>query len=199
MSQQQISIPNRASRVFVVFTAEISPVTVEGLLSLLVQVAKKNVGEVYLALSTPGGEVMSGITLYNALSGFPFKLVVHNIGSVNSIGNAVFLAGEERYAAPNSTFMFHGVGFDLQGPMRVEEQFLRDRLDSILADQTMMGQIIVRRSSIGDDEVASLFRTQKTKDANWAKENGLINEIRDFSIPEGSPIISLVFQRQVTQ
>jgi ATP-dependent protease ClpP protease subunit len=33
----------------------------------------------------------------------PFRLVTHNMGKVDSIGNAVFLAGEQRYACPQST------------------------------------------------------------------------------------------------
>lgn len=80
---------------------------------------------VYLLLSTPGGSVMHGMNLYNVLRGMPFELITHNVGNVDSIGNAVFLAGAKRYAAPHSTFMFHGVGFDLPAQTRLEEKFCR--------------------------------------------------------------------------
>jgi hypothetical protein len=56
------------------------------------------------------------------------------MGNVDSIGNVIFLAGAERYACPLSTFMFHGVGFDVPGGLRMEEPFLRERLDTIEAD-----------------------------------------------------------------
>ena len=92
--------------------------------------------------------MQAGIALYNILVAMPFKITVHNIGSVNSIGNVIFLAGEERYATSNATFMFHGVGFDVKDPIRIEEQGARERLDSILSDQERMGQIITSRSSI---------------------------------------------------
>ena len=65
---------------------------------------------VYLLLSSEVGSVMHGINLYNVLRALPVKLVTHNVGNVDSIGNAIFLAGEERYACQHSTFMFHGVG-----------------------------------------------------------------------------------------
>ena len=55
---------------------------------------------------------MHGITLYNFLRGVSFQLNNHNIGNVDSIGDAIFLGGAERYACAHSTFMFHGVGFD---------------------------------------------------------------------------------------
>ncbi len=41
--------------------------------------------------------------------GVPYKLITHNVGNVDSIGNVIFLAAEERYACSTSTFMFHGV------------------------------------------------------------------------------------------
>ena len=180
---------------YVIFTAEIVPRTVEQLTSVMVQAATKGVKNVYLALSTPGGDVQTGIALYTTLRGMPFDLTVHNISSVNSIGNAIFLAGRIRYATQNATFMFHGVGFDVNAPTRIEEQFVRDRLDSILTDQKRIGDIIMEHSKIGQDEVAELFRSQNTVDATWAKDNGIIEDIREFNIPPGSSIVSLVFQR----
>ena len=39
---------------------------------------------------------MSGMTLYNTLRAMPFELITHNVGNVDSIGNAVFLAGDLR-------------------------------------------------------------------------------------------------------
>lgn len=190
-----INIPNRAPTLYVIFSAEITPTTTERLVAVMVQAAKKNVAEVYLAVSTPGGQVQSGIALYNTLIAMPFILKTHNISGVNSIGNVIFLAGETRYATANSTFMFHGVGVDVKSPIRIEEQYARERLDSILSDQLRMGKIITGRSSIGDHDVANLFRTQTTVSATWAKDHGIIEDIRDFKIPPGSPVVSFVFPR----
>ena len=73
---------------------------------------------------------MYGMNLYNVLRALPIKLTVHNVGNVDSIGNAVFLAGSPRYACPHSTFMFHGVGFDISQGARLEEKLLTERLAS---------------------------------------------------------------------
>ena len=193
------NIPNKVPLLYVIFTAEISPFTVERLTEVMVQAAKKGVPKVCLALSTPGGEVQSGIALYNTLLGMPFDLTIHNVSSVNSIGNVVFLAGANRYATPHSTFMFHGVGFDVNGRVRIDEQMARDRLDSISADQSRMGGIIAERSSLGDVEVAGLFSAQKTVDASWAKDKGIIQDIRNLAVPNGAPVLSFVFDRQVAK
>ena len=113
---------------------------------------------------------------------------------VDSIGNAVFLAGEERYACPHSTFMFHGVGYDVQNT-RLEQKNLQESLDGLLSDQGRIGNILVERSKLDSTETKDLFREARTKDAAFALDKGLIHDIRDVNIPKGAPIISLVFQR----
>ena len=189
------NIPNQAPILYVIFTAEVTPTTVEKLSAVMTQAAEKCVAEVYLAISTPGGQIQAGIALYNMLRAMPFALTVHNISGVNSIGNVIFLAGKTRYATVNSTFMFHGVAFEMAGPVRLDEKLVRERLDSILVDQLRMGSIITERSGIRGEEVTELFRAQRTVDALWAKEKGIIEDIRNLNIPFGSPVVSLVFQR----
>lgn len=139
---------------------------------------------------------MNGVNLYTVLKGMPFELTIHNVGNVDSIGNAIFLAGKRRYCTSNATFMFHGVGLSLNGNIRLEEKNLRERLDAILSDQRRIGAIIAQNSTLTEQEIADLFREAQTKDANYAIDKGIVHEIRDVQIPPGSPIVSLVFQRQ---
>ena len=178
------------------FSSEVSQKTTEALLGTCADLANKGTGTVHLMLSTPGGSVLNGITIYNVLRAMPFKLITHNVGGVNSIGNVVFLAGDERYAVPNATFMFHGVGFDVTQPTRFEEKLLRERLDSVESDQRKIAAIINDRASFSDhQEVASLFLKAATKDPAYALDRGIIDDIREVEIPRGAPIVQLVFQR----
>jgi ATP-dependent Clp protease protease subunit len=181
--------------VYISFSAEISPQPVETLIAAMSEQANRKVDEVHLMLSTPGGAVMLGMTLYNTLRAFPFKLITHNVGNVDSIGNTIFLAGEERYACPHSTFMFHGVGFNINPGTRLEEKGLQEKIDSIMQDQLRIGSIIGEHTNLDKGQIADLFREARTKDATWAKSVGIIHDIRDVNIPSGSPVISLVFQR----
>jgi len=181
--------------VYISFSAEFNSHTCESLIAVMAKCVNDCVKKVYLILSTPGGSVMNGINIYNILRGMPFELITHNVGNVDSIGNAVFLAGEKRYAVPHSTFMFHGVGFNVPANTRLEEKILRERLDSLLSDQKRIGAIITERSKITVDEVEGLFREAQTKDAAYAVSSGLVHEIKDVQIPTGSSVISLVFKR----
>ncbi|MGE0031214.1 MAG: ATP-dependent Clp protease proteolytic subunit [Steroidobacteraceae bacterium] len=145
--------------------------------------------------STPGGTVMNGMNLYNVLRGLPAHIVFHNVGNVDSIGNAIFLAGDERLACPHSTFMFHGVGFDCAAPTRIEQKNAQELLGGILADQTRIANVIAERTQIDVAEAADLFKEARTKDAAYAATKGIVSGIRDVNIPPGSAIFTLVFQR----
>ena len=187
-------VPPNPPFVYVIFTADIVPKTIEPLIQALSNIAEKGIPNVYMAFSTPGGQVMSGITLYNFLRAVPFSLTAHNIGNVDSIGNAVFLGAGTRYACQHSTFMFHGVGFD-GPPGRFEEKVLREMLDGLTKDQERIAGIIAERTRIGLDEAQGLFREAQTQTAEFARERGIVDEIREFRLPQNVPVVSFVFQR----
>jgi ATP-dependent Clp protease protease subunit len=180
---------------YVSFSAEINASTTEGLIALMAQLVNSGVADVHLLMSTPGGTFMNGMNLYNVLRALPLRLTTHNVGNVDSIGNAVFLAGETRYACPHSTFTFHGVGMDADPGSRLEEKNLRECLDSVLADQERIASVMSERSNITTDVAENLFWAAQTKDAAYAASCGIIHEIRDVQIPLGAPVLALVFQR----
>lgn len=190
-----MEIPINAPLVYVSFSAEIIPNTTESLIAVMSECANNKVKKVYLMISTPGGLIMNGLNLYNVLRGMPFELITHNVGNVDSIGNVVFLAGGKRYATYNATFMFHGVGFDIEQKIRLEEKFLRERLDSIVSDQRRIGNIFCKHTKITTDEAEILFREAQTKDVNFAIDKGIIDKVEDINILAGCPIVSLVFKR----
>src|SRR4029077_20773237 len=108
---------------------------------------------------------MHGLNLYNVMRAMPYRITTHNVGNVDSIGNVIFLAGQERFACLHSTFMFHGVGMDIPGAARFEQKNLQEVLDSVLRDQERMGNILRERSNLNAGEVSDLFREARTKDS----------------------------------
>lgn len=186
----------RGKTVYVSFSAEINAHTTESLLAVMADCANQGVAEVQLLLSTPGGVVMNGINIFNVLRALPFKLVTHNVGNVDSIGNVVFLAGEDRYAAQHSTFMFHGCAAGLQpGTTAIDSKQLRDLLGSIDADELRIASIVEQRSKLTQAQIQAFFREAHTMNAAEAVSSGIVDEIRDVQVPPGSPVVTLVFQR----
>jgi ATP-dependent protease ClpP protease subunit len=179
------------SRAYINFHAPVNGASAQHFMATCSQLVQQKRTELYLLLSTPGGNVMSGLTVYNVLRALPCRIITHNVGNIDSIGNAIFLTGEERYACPHSTFTFHGVGLDINN-MRFEEKNTRGALQSILADQKRIGDIIQERTKIGADEAGELFREARTKNAKEAHTSGIVHAVQDVVIPPGAPIFSLV-------
>jgi ATP-dependent protease ClpP protease subunit len=178
---------------YISFSAEINPTTAETLIATVAQAASDGVANVYLMLSTPGGSVMSGLNVYNVLRGLPVNLTTHNVGNVDSIGNAIFLAGEHRIACPHSTFMFHGVASECHPESVLGEKELLERLGSVRADQKRIGAIIKERTLMEEGSIGNLFLEAQTRDSDFALKEGFIHEIRDVRVPAGAPIVALVF------
>ena len=134
-----------------------------------------------------------GVTLYNFIRSLPVKTIMHNIGIIDSIANVVFLTANERYANPSSSFLFHGVGFDVNQPTRFEEKNLKERLMTIERDQSLIAEIIAARTNLGKEKTMRMFFEAETKTPYEAKEAGIVQEVKSATIPEGNQIITLRF------
>lgn len=189
------SPPPAPASVYLSFHAEVNQTTAEALLSVIAQQMADGRRDVHLLLSTPGGLVASGLGVFNTLRALPIRLTTYNVGSVNSIGNIIFLAGEHRIAARSSSFMFHGVGFDVLQRSRFEERNLLEHLDSIRTDQRILSGIVSERTGIGAEEAERLFLRQAFVGSEEAKARGIVHEVGDINVPEGAPFLQLVFQR----
>lgn len=186
---------NISKPLFISFSAEVNQNTAENLMGIFAQRLNQGTKDFYLLLSSPGGSVMNGITVYNFLKSLPINLTVHNIGIVDSIANVIFLAGKTRYAVKNSSFLFHGVGFDIN-QVRFEEKNIKEKLKMIQRDQKLIADIIAEQSQYTQEEIEKMFLEADTRTPEQAKEKGLINDIREVNIPEGAEVVQFIFQRK---
>ncbi len=97
--------------VYLNFFDGIDPVKVNKFIQFTTEVIRQHQPtELYFLIASNGGDVDSGFVLYNFLLSLQGKIVVtmHNTGTIDSIANVIFAAGQNRYAAPNASFLFHG-------------------------------------------------------------------------------------------
>lgn len=132
-----------------------------------------------LLLSSPGGEVNPGITLYNFLKAIPPKIVTYNIGAIDSISTVVFLAGAERYAASNTSFLFHGVASRFSQNSQLTLHQMKERLSGLEEDQNKILRIICDSTDLREEELENLFVQGEAKNAKFAKERGIIHDIQN--------------------
>ena len=181
---------------FISFSAEIVPHTSEALLNNVTQLSNDGYKTIHLLLSTPGGLVSLGISIYNVLRGLPIELITHNVGNVESIGAIIYLAGGKRYACPQTTFMLHGVSFTTIGSAQFFEKNLKERLASIQADHERIKAIYNERAGIDPERAEQFFLGESTLTAGEAVKEGIVHSIQPVTIPTGSPVLQLVFHRQ---
>jgi ATP-dependent Clp protease protease subunit len=160
-------------------------------MNMLAAAIQQGIKELTLMLSTPGGSVMHGMTLYNYLSALPVDLATYNIGNVDSIGAIVFLAGTKRFACPHSTFMLHPVAFGFQGAQNYEQPDLTAIVQSLEADQARIAGIYAERSGLEKGNALSLFNQQKTYSATEAKSLGFVHEVRALTIDPGAQVVHI--------
>jgi hypothetical protein len=73
--------------------------------NLCLQALQSGASEIELHMSTEGGNMTAGFALYFFLKSLPIPLTTFNIGSVESVGVVIFLAGAKRYACPGTRFL----------------------------------------------------------------------------------------------
>lgn len=145
--------------------------------------------EVHLCISSLGGYVHSGIYLYNHLRALPLKVVMYNVGSVASIAVAIFAAADERYCSEHGVFMIHPTAVNPQAGMT--STLLQSSLNGALADDLRTENILRERANIPE----SVLADRKAKDVYItpadAAAYGLVNAIREFSLPDGHQIFQV--------
>ncbi len=181
--------------VYISFMENINEKTMQSFLSTIAQQLNKGIQNFHLLLSTSGGSVMAGIDTYYKLKALPINLITYNTGSISSVGNLLYLAGDYRYAAPHCSFMFHGVGLSVGQNQRIEEKKLREHLAGLQRDQERLANIVEERcNNVNVEEARNLFLEGTFKTAEEAKSMGLVHEICNIRIPKGVSFISLVFK-----
>lgn len=149
----------------------------------------------YFLFSSPGGDVNAGVAIYNYLRALPVaRLVMHNIGSIDSVANVIFQAADERHSAPHSTFHFHGVALNLPGtnPSLSHSQ-IRELQSQIEALETKIANIIASRCQLTVAELQDFFLRGKSVDTAFAMQKGVIQSVSQPAIPPNTKFYSLSF------
>lgn len=157
-------------------------------------VAQHKPRSIYFLFSSTGGSVNAGITLYNFLRALPVEIVMHNVGSIDSIANVIFLAAAKRYAAKHSSFLFHGISWNFAQGASLTFFQMTENLSSFKQEETKIAYIVSERTKMSEAEIRELFRQGESKDLQFAIEKGIIDEVRDPSIPKDAPFITVNFK-----
>lgn len=125
---------------------EINSDTASKLIQKLMYLDQKDLEEITLYINSPGGEVMSGLAVYDYIKIMKSPVRTVTIGDAASMGAIIFLAGENREMLPHTRILIHDPSYghlDVSGKKPHEIQRgvdslnkIRETLAKIIADKT---------------------------------------------------------------
>jgi len=68
-----------------------------------------------MIINSPGGSVMDGLAIYDTMQEIEAPVHTQGYGLMASMGSLLLVAGDKRYAAPNSSIMIHQVSAGTRG------------------------------------------------------------------------------------
>jgi ATP-dependent protease ClpP protease subunit len=177
--------------VWVRFLAPVIPQTTDALFQILDTKIREGYTKLHLMISSPGGDVFHGISLYNFLKGTPIEIDTYNFGSVDSIGVIIFCAGKKRYSVPHARFLMHGVRFNFSGNNTFDEKQLEEHLKSLKIDQQNIAKIIADTTGKTLIDVENDMNNRTTLNPPEAKTYGLIHEIKSELLQKGAEFYTI--------
>jgi ATP-dependent protease ClpP protease subunit len=155
--------------------------------NLCLQALQSGASEIELHLSTEGGNMTAGFALYYFLKSLPLPLTTYNIGSVESIGVVIFLAGEKRYACPGTRFLVHPLHWGFGNLAAADHSRItewRECLDFDAERYACIFEEATRGGTVPGDIRTHLFGNARIFDANEALEAGIIHKAVQARLPE---------------
>lgn len=159
------------------FTEEVTPESAAELIQVLLYLESDDPSrEICLYLNTPGGEVSSGLAVYDTILGLTCKVRTVCIGTAASMGSILFLAGSTRQILPHAQVMIHDPL--ISGLSGSKNALALDReARKLMKTREMLGRILSERTGRSIDEVLEMTREDCYLDADQALAFGIATEI----------------------
>jgi ATP-dependent Clp protease protease subunit len=178
--------------------APVIPQTIEPLMRIIDQKINQKYARIHLMISSPGGSVFHGLSVYNFLKGAPIEVFTYNFGSVDSIGLVIYCSGSKRFSVPHARFLIHGVKMNFPGPTSFDEFQIHENLKSVLIDQKNIAKVIADTTGKGIEVIEKDMHDRRTLSPTEAKEYGLVHDIKSELFPLNAEFISIGEPMQYT-
>ena len=161
----------------VFFTEEVTSESAVQLIQLLLCLEDDDPGkDISIYINSPGGEVTSGLAVYDTITGLKCKVRTVCIGTAASMGAILFLAGEEREILPHAQVMIHDPLINgLNGAQKALT--LEKEVVKLMEMRKTLGTIISERTGHTLDEVFDKTKEDCYLSAEESVEFGIATKI----------------------
>lgn len=130
---------------------------------------------VTLYINSPGGEVQSGLALYDVIQAVSCPVKTVCLGVAASMAALLFIAGDDRQMLPHSRIMIHDplIGGGVGG----SALSVKARADDLMRIRDITARVISRHTGMSLERVFELTASDTYFDAEQAVEAGLADGI----------------------
>lgn len=142
------------SRREIFLTEEVNPETSNELIKQLMYLERQDSGkEITLYINSPGGEVISGLAVYDLISLMKSPVRTVCTGTAASMGAILFLAGEKREMLPHTRLMIHDPSFSGGSIGGKKSHELRHELEKLDEVREALAKIIAEKTGRPLEEI----------------------------------------------
>ncbi len=142
------------SRREIFLTEEVNPETSNELIKQLMYLERQDAGkEITLYINSPGGEVISGLAVYDLISLMKSPVRTVCTGTAASMGAILFLAGKKREMLPHTRLMIHDPSFSGGSIGGKKSHELRHELEKLDEVREALAKIIAGKTGRPLEEI----------------------------------------------
>ena len=132
---------------------EISSEYVGMLIRCLMTLELEGKDEITLYINTPGGEVLSGLALYDYIMGMKVPVKTVCVGAAYSMGAIIFLAGDKREMLPHTRIMIHDPAYSSNNIGGKKPHEILRQVDKLMESREALAKIIAERTGKDIEEI----------------------------------------------
>jgi ATP-dependent Clp protease protease subunit len=136
--------------------------------------------EIDVLINSPGGEINSGLAMYDVIQSCKTPIRIFCIGRAYSMAAVLFASGRNgRYMLPHSELMLHEPL--LGNHVRGNSSSIKSISDSLISTKIKLNQILAKHTGKSEEEVEKASSFDHYFDPEESIEFGLCDEVVDFS------------------
>lgn len=156
---------------------ELTGVVAEPMLSFtlrgLIRLNTINHNPITIYLSSAGGNIFDGMAIYDLIRASPSEIIIYASGKICSMGIILLVAGDHRFAGPNTRFMMHEASHSTEGKVRDTKVDVAE----VEYQDNMTSKLVVQRTKLTAKQLESILQ----KSDHWfgvaaARKYGILTE-----------------------
>lgn len=159
-------------------TEEVNAQTSNELIKQLMYLERQDSeSEVTIYINSPGGEVISGLAVYDYIGMMKAPVRTVCIGTAASMGAILFLAGNKRQMLPHTRLMIHDPSYSHNDIGGRKSHEIQHELDKLNETREALARIISEKTGRSIDEIYKVTADDTFYSAQEAIDFGLATEI----------------------